>query len=96
MILSLLIDHGGHDVQNQLFPGRVVHALVGGGDLEGGIGQIPVVLLGLTEVGNQQYLVLATAGEGDDVRAGATEHGGFARTEHFLGGSVGIGGILRA
>ena len=94
MILPFLIDHGGHDVQNQLFPLRVIHALVGGGDLEGGIGQVPVVLLCLAEIGHQQHLVLATAGEGNDIRTGAPVHGSFPRAEHILGGSVGIGGIL--
>ena len=94
MILSLLIDHSGHDVQNQLFPFRVIHTLVGGSDLEGGISQIPVILLRLTEIGHQQHLVLASAGEGDDIRAGAAVHGSFTLAEHILRGSVGIGCIL--
>ena len=94
MILSLLIDHSGHDVQNQLFPFRVIHPLVGGCDLEGGVGQIPVILLCLTEIGHQQNLILTTAREGNDIRAGAAEHGSFTLTEHILGSSVGIGSIL--
>ena len=94
MILPLLIYHGGHNIQNQFFTFRVIHTLVRGCNLEGWIGQIPVILLCLTKIRQQQHLILSTTRERDDIRTSAAEHGSFALAKHFLWCSVRIGGIL--
>ena len=89
---ALLVEHGLHDIKNQLLARRALLRPGAGGHLEGGVGQIPAVLLRLPAVGDHHRSLLGPIL--DSLVAGAPDHrrpAAFVGVKDFGGTALQIG-----